>query len=162
MSHASRRSVLRGVGVLGLSGVAGVASARSDPREISECTVIDEPGEYVLTGDIDHDELDEPCIEITADDVVLDGRGHMIRYGSGVEVSGADVTVENLSVRGVVGIRYVQTTRGTIRNNETSAEDGIVLESTTRTVIQGNECRDDFETIHLAERERRPRERRRW
>ena len=150
MFPSSRRSVLRSVGILGSAGLIGVTSARSESHVITECTVIDEPGDYVLESDlVDEEFFEGVCIEITADNVTLDGRGHEIRGGDGVLVTGANVTVENLTLRGFEGIRYHQTSGGTIQNNTTSAEEGIILESTTQTVIEGNECSDDLGTIEL-------------
>lgn len=149
MGRNSRRSVLRGLGIVGVIGFAGVTTARNEPNEISEGTVIDEPGDYVLAGDLVNEEYISPCIEITADDVSLDGRGHAIRQGSGVRASGNNVTVENLTVTGYRGIEYTRTRGGVIRNNTTRGENGIRVEASTRTTIEGNECGDDVDTIRL-------------
>lgn len=61
-------------------GVALVGSAGAQdggPTEIDSCTVIDEPGGYVLTADL-RDRPRNVCIEIRASDVVLAGNGHAV------------------------------------------------------------------------------------
>ncbi|WP_435158315.1 hypothetical protein [Haladaptatus sp. DFWS20] len=70
---------------------------------INSCTTITQPGEYELTQDIT-DSPDTTCIDIQADDVVLDGNGHTIDGVDAVNTVGVqsqsqtNVTVENLTV----------------------------------------------------------------
>lgn len=60
------------------AGVAAPAGAQTatEPERIDSCRTISEPGQYVLTEDVEN--ASETCIEITASDVVLDGDGHTI------------------------------------------------------------------------------------
>ena len=62
-----------------MASVALVGAQEEDDSatEIDSCTVIDEPGEYVLTTDITDSEEDA-CIEIQASNVTLDGDGHTV------------------------------------------------------------------------------------
>ncbi|AGN01318.1 periplasmic copper-binding protein [Salinarchaeum sp. Harcht-Bsk1] len=73
---------------------------RGDPTVVEGCTTIDEPGYYVLGRDVSTCDR-EVCIEITADDVLLDGRGHAVEgdfEGVGVRVTGDDAVVRDLAV----------------------------------------------------------------
>lgn len=90
--------------------VAFVGGAAAVPTDVTGCDVLDAPGAYVLTGDIDGSGEDV-CLEIASSDVVLDGGGHAVTgdkgYRSkGVLVNGsadgrlANVTVRNLTVDG--------------------------------------------------------------
>jgi parallel beta-helix repeat protein len=96
----SRRSALRKGGVVLAGGVLGPASASvaaADPVEISECTEISEPGEYVLTDDID---TEESCFELNGPDIVLDGNGHTLSGdGTGTGITGEEnPVIRNLSI----------------------------------------------------------------
>lgn len=70
--------------VLSSMAVAPVAftepyPAASTATEVDSCRVIDEPGRYVLTRNIDVEEGLKPhCIHITVNDVTFDGNGHVI------------------------------------------------------------------------------------
>ncbi|WP_143117651.1 right-handed parallel beta-helix repeat-containing protein [Halomicrobium zhouii] len=68
--------------------------------ELSACTVIDEPGQYELTGDVSGSGT---CLVVEASGVVLDGNGHTVAgpgSGTGVQVAGgvSDVTVRDVDV----------------------------------------------------------------
>ncbi|MFC4358850.1 right-handed parallel beta-helix repeat-containing protein [Halobium salinum] len=112
-----------------LSGVVvplvGTVTAANDgdgaagATELSSCTVIDQPGTYVLTEDIT-DSSEGICIDIRSSDVTFDGNGHVVagnlsreeinestagppprdRVGVGVNVR-ADERVSNVSVSNV-------------------------------------------------------------
>jgi beta propeller repeat protein/parallel beta-helix repeat protein len=61
----------------GRAGNQDIYLARTTPTQVSGCTVIDEPGYYILTADI----IDSGCpwgIAILCSDVVLDGQGHRV------------------------------------------------------------------------------------
>ncbi len=81
----------------------GEESSGAEP--VSSCTVIDEPGEYVLNESITNAEA-ETCIEIRSSDVVFDGGGYTIDgvnradFSTAVEVN-ASSTVSNVTVRNV-------------------------------------------------------------
>ena len=92
------------VGVLGFTHGVDATEPSDSATEIDGCTIIDEPGEYVLIDDIEADVHD--CIEVedTAD-VTIDGGGHTISDapGDGISVLNVtnltieDVTFENVS-----------------------------------------------------------------
>ncbi|MFP9062373.1 right-handed parallel beta-helix repeat-containing protein [Natrialbaceae archaeon A-chndr2] len=85
---------------------APVAIQSGGAIELEECAVIHFPGTYTLAGDLNGSQT---CIEITADDVVLDGMGHTIEGvdvdddGSqyGIHVNDADnVSISDVSIDG--------------------------------------------------------------
>ena len=97
--------------VLSVMSVGPVASTGSAATAVDSCRVIDEPGTYELTRDLQVDDESKPyCIQITASDVTFDGNGHLIHgnytnayegvstaTSSGVYVTG-DGTLENVTV----------------------------------------------------------------
>lgn len=75
-------------------------SAESDQDEataVDSCAVVDEPGRYELTADVEGAATDA-CIQIASDDVVLDGNGHAVS-GADAE-SGVGLLVFNGSREG--------------------------------------------------------------
>jgi len=85
-----------------LTCAAGVAEADT---EITSCQVISAPGNYRLTTDILNSTTTN-CIEITADDVTLDGQGHTIdgngsgKYG--IYISRASETDSNIAIKNCI------------------------------------------------------------
>ncbi len=83
-----------------------------DAIDIDSCMEIDQPGEYSLIVDLVN-RSENPCIDITASNVILDGFGHVIDgsgSGTGIRVGNTDVTVRNLTVRDwYYGIRLEST-----------------------------------------------------
>ncbi len=83
-----------------LMGIVGCASAT--PIPITGPTVIDSPGEYILSQDIlDSTALDG--IKITSSDVIFDGNWHTIdrlssSSGVGINVTKSNVTIKNVKV----------------------------------------------------------------
>lgn len=144
-----RRAVLRSVGALGLGLTVGtvVTASDDDPTEIDACTTITAPGTYVLARDLTADPERTGCIEIEADDVTLDGRGHTVAGGGhGSDVTGVainprgpragtleNVTLENLTLSGLRdGIRARQLDGGRIGDVTVSdCGSGIVLTEDT-------------------------------
>jgi len=61
------------------AAVAQETETAQGPTEIDSCTTITDPGSYVLAADLESE--DGTCIEIEADDVVLDGNGYAITGG---------------------------------------------------------------------------------
>jgi parallel beta-helix repeat protein len=72
-------SIILLIAALTVSGVggAGAQDNGAPAKELDSCTTINESGRYELTTDI-ADSGEETCIEITANDVILDGNGHTI------------------------------------------------------------------------------------
>ena len=91
-----------------LAAFAGPATslvAAAPPTQVDSCTTINESGTYVLSGDITNG-TSARCLEIQANDVVLDGQGHTVAAGEvaavAVNASGplANVTVQDVRVTG--------------------------------------------------------------
>ncbi|SFR99366.1 Right handed beta helix region [Halomicrobium zhouii] len=112
---------------VGAAGTAVLASgpASAQATSIDSCTVIDEPGHYVLTQDVDQPgETESACIEIRSSDVVLDGDGHTVDgngYGTGVGTAGTtaieNVSVVDLTVReSVTNVRFENVSDGQLSN----------------------------------------------
>ncbi|GKZ12474.1 hypothetical protein HAL_03550 [Haladaptatus sp. T7] len=103
------------------------------PTRLDSCSVIRDSGRYVLTADID--ERAESCVRITADDVVLDGNGHVIdghtfrENTTGIAVTGRNVTVRDLTaVNWTFGVRYEGARGGTVTNVTTwHTGDGVTV-----------------------------------
>lgn len=83
--------------------------ASANQHEIASCTVVDEPGDYELTEDIHTNETGS-CLEIQANDVSIDGNGHVLEGpgintdSNGIDLSSgnysSDVTVQNVEITG--------------------------------------------------------------
>ena len=83
------QGAFRTLGIVGFVVVLGTVGAGTDvasgqnggnsagPTQIGSCTVIDEPGRYVLTEDIEDADTDV-CIDIRSSDVHFDGDGHTV------------------------------------------------------------------------------------
>ncbi|MCU4799997.1 right-handed parallel beta-helix repeat-containing protein [Halobacteria archaeon HArc-gm2] len=110
---------------VGAAGTAVLATgpASAQATSIDSCTVIDEPGHYVLTQDVDQPgETESACIEIRSSDVFLDGDGHVITgnsYGTVVGTNGSaaveNVSVVDLTVRqGATNVRFENVTDGRV------------------------------------------------
>ncbi|MDS0298475.1 right-handed parallel beta-helix repeat-containing protein [Halogeometricum sp. S1BR25-6] len=100
----SRRDVLKaGAAAAGLAAWGSFPAAAAGATEISGPTTITEPGDYVLTADIDV-ERGPAALDVTVSDVTIDGQGHTVSNVGGECISvyrGAnDVTVKNVRVSG--------------------------------------------------------------
>ncbi|MFP9193630.1 right-handed parallel beta-helix repeat-containing protein, partial [Natrialbaceae archaeon A-CW1-1] len=114
---------------------APVAIQSGGAVELEECAVIHFPGTYTLAGDLAGSQT---CIEITADDVVLDGQGHTLegidvdddgtQYG--IHVNDADnVSISDVTLDGWDTGLYVAGSNGVftdvlVENGGTGAEFG--------------------------------------
>ena len=158
-----------------VASTAGSTGQSTSTHSISSCTVIDTPGEYVLTTDVRSDA--DHCLDVRANHVTIRGEGHEIVGPSpdselvGVFVNSSNVRIENLGVRnwgeGVVlyqttantldgvsvsdtdiGVRTLETVRTKFRNVSVSgsATDGIHLESDGRARLVGTTVTDSDET----------------
>jgi len=115
----------------------------SAETQISNCTEINYPGYYNLTGDLTGFKEDmDYCIGIFASDVILGGNGHSLigpGYGKGIYVySVSNVTIENLTVsRYGVGIYLNSSSNNTITNvTANNNMGGIVLFSSSNNTIK--------------------------
>ena len=141
---ARRLAILVVVGALAVSvGTLAMGSATA-AEEITGCmdedetASINESGHYVLANDLQGS--GETCIEITADDVVLDGQGHAVdgdgtRSAFGIEATSqsfgddlTNVTVTDIEVRGwngsfSYGLIFTGASHGEI-SNVTAVENG--------------------------------------
>lgn len=133
---------------------AGAQSASA--TEIDACTTITDPGRYVLTADIRNSDAGT-CIDVRADDVVIDGNGHAIdgqsasgQVGIGA-ASQSNVTVRNVEVsEWDAGINYTQVTGGEVsdvlaRSNTV----GIELVAGSENTIANNTVIDTGNGIYL-------------
>lgn len=122
------------------------ATETAQAAEIDACTTITEPGRYVVTADVEN--ATETCIEIKADDVVLDGAGHVVDAASsrfarhtGVRVTGAeDVVVTNLTLTdwGFAGV-YFRGVSGSAVRNVTASDSrfGVTVRSSSEVRVVG-------------------------
>ncbi|MFC5970991.1 right-handed parallel beta-helix repeat-containing protein [Halomarina salina] len=105
--------------VVATGGVAGTvqpsaASTSAQATTITECTVITNPGEYVLGDDIGPTTDGSPCLIIGTDNVSIDGAGHTVDGTVDVggdslgESSVADVDLRDLHAEHVITVRGVR------------------------------------------------------
>ncbi|MCA9397785.1 right-handed parallel beta-helix repeat-containing protein, partial [candidate division WWE3 bacterium] len=107
---------------------------------------LDTPGTYTMTQDIQNCTNDY-IINITVDNVTLDGNGHLINgTGSyGIYVTASNVTIRNAMVNltnstSDYGISYSNSVGGTLEDStvEVGRDDGIYLYITTNMTLQNN------------------------
>ncbi|NHN60386.1 MULTISPECIES: right-handed parallel beta-helix repeat-containing protein [Halorussus] len=139
------------------AGPVGAQVTATDATEISGCTAITSPGEYVLAGNVTDASPARPrtglgaCIAIRADDVTLRGGGHVVAANEtgapgvvGVLVGGrerrANVTVRNLAAtRWGAGVAVRGATGATLWNvsARNNLGDGIFVEGAPEIEIRG-------------------------
>ena len=147
--------VLAAVCLLGAGPAsAGGAQATQAATPIDSCTTIDDPGQYVLTQDIENSSA-AVCIDIQSDNVTFDGGGNLVegnlsrdaiesaangtapgtRVGVGVNVA-PDERVSNVTVRNVTttnwfhGVRSENVSNGTTSNVTAQSNGaGLVVEN---------------------------------
>ncbi|WP_227374058.1 NosD domain-containing protein [Haladaptatus halobius] len=133
------------------------SSSPAEPTRLDSCTSISEPGQYVLVSDIRS--RAETCIRITADDVILDGAGHVVDGGTlrenttGIAVTGANVTVRNLALaRWTFGLRYEGAPDGVVRNmTARRTVDGVTLSSSPHARVKGVTAASGFTGVSVIE-----------
>ncbi len=122
---------------------------------IDTCTTIDSPGAYELVGDL---ESDETCIEITASDVHLDGKGYTVtstaseNEDSGILVDGSagelsNVTVENVTLVDWDGGNDSAQTDGNIDG----FGQGIALDNVSESLVSNVNATGAFVGVYLNE-----------
>jgi parallel beta-helix repeat protein len=115
-----------GASVLGISLSSSKVAA--DSIEITDCTTIDEPGEYVLSDDLSSST--DYCLLIYAEDVTIDGQGHTLSgdgTGKGIVVDADGLTVRNLTVTNFEDGIYSTDIGG----HKTTLEDSVVTANET-------------------------------
>ena len=116
--------------------------------EVSNCTVIDRPGVYVLTHDLSVAPGEYWCILINASNVVLDGRGHSI-VGLGLEkqsmfgvfITAADnISINNLRITGFWSAIYLSRAFNSRIENNVMYNNvfGVVLATSSDNVLAIN------------------------
>lgn len=147
------------------SGWTSVGPVGQQATPVDTCTTIDEPGEYVLTADIADNKgtrLSQSCFLVTADDVVLDGQGHLvdgrgISDSTGVTVEGASrVTVLNLRLSDWNrGLHYRDVVGGTVRGVVAKRNArGIDLDGSSDVVLADNQVARNLIGVDLARENR--------
>ena len=139
----------------------GTTSALTEIVNISECTTISSPGEYKLVRNITTDYYDSTCIQISSDDVIVDGAGHTIKGNpdyyyldlTGVKVNDrSNVTVKNLKLTDLdFGIHYYNVSDGFIFNNDVSyiSDTGILIDSSGYITLTNNFASNNYYAISL-------------
>lgn len=151
---AGASGALAGAAGSGASSFDASSSTDGVQRTVDSCTTIDEPGTYVLTGDVKNGgntAISQACIEITADDVTLDGDGHHLdgrgeSHTKGINVVDAEnVTVRNVSVDDWhAGVRVAEGS-ATVRNVETYSNTyGVRLENVSGVAVENSTIRDNL------------------
>ncbi|ADQ67656.1 hypothetical protein C499_17969 [Halogeometricum borinquense DSM 11551] len=145
----SRRDVLKaGAAAAGLAAWGSFPAAAADATEIDGGTSITEPGNYVLTEDIDVSR-GPAAIDVSASNVTIDGQGHTVSNDAGECISifvGADnVTVKNTRVSGDRNGFLVAGNDATLFNNLVSGNgrSGILLSAGKRTKIEACVVREN-------------------
>ena len=128
-----------------------VGGVEANGYNISNCTYIYSPGEYILTQDIITN--NRSCINIYSNDVIFDGAGHTIYgigsgYTRGVALPGVNgsgsvqrVTVKNLTVTGWYNGIFLRigSSNITLNNNNVSSNTyGIYLSNSNYNIIYNN------------------------
>lgn len=143
--------------MIGSVVVAPAGAQGASATEIDACTTITDPGQYVLTADI-RDSDAGTCIDVQADDVVIDGAGYTldgqdaISDQTGVSAeSQSNVVVRNLEVsEWGSGVNYTSVTGGEVSGvTALSNAVGIELSGTTGVTVDNNTVRNTDNGIFL-------------
>ncbi|WP_332899773.1 right-handed parallel beta-helix repeat-containing protein [Haladaptatus sp. CMSO5] len=120
--------------------------AATEPTTIESCTTINASGEYVLANNITG--AQDGCIQITADNVTLDGDGHVLDgEGENYERAIVATDVENVTVHNVSitewageGILFESVTGGEVRESSFEVVDrgAVVSDSSNVTVVDNH------------------------
>lgn len=141
----------------GLVPIRAARGASQSPTPIRSCRTIDSPGAYTLTRDITTER--DSCIEITANDVVLDGNQHAVtgnESGAGISVDGSSSPITNVTVRNITatdwdrGISYENASGSTISHAIASGNrEGIALEDSNRVRVLNSTTTSNRYGIYL-------------
>jgi PGF-CTERM protein len=113
-----------------MAGFTGSVGAQT--HGIDSCTTITQSGTYELTSDI-RNASNDPCLEIEASGVTIEGNGHRIVSTSAEPAAAIDASgVSNLAIRNVTtlywgtGVRFVGVTDSEVSNVVTDTNTGDV------------------------------------
>jgi|AntDeeMinimDraft_5_1070356.scaffolds.fasta_scaffold00165_10 hypothetical protein len=131
----------------------------ADDGSLTSCSVIDEPGQYELTGDVAGSGT---CLVVEASDVVLDGNGHTVAgsgSGTGIQVAGgvSGVTVRNVDVTdwGVAvalgGSGASGPTANLVEVRATDSDTGVRLTEADGSAMQAVTARDNDDGVVLVD-----------
>ena len=132
-------------------GFTGIAIADDSEEPITECTVIDESGSYVLDGDLPVDgDADQECLRVEASDVEIDGQNNTISTDAddGIKVAAetSNILIENVEFNDLErGIDVRETEDLTIRDNVFTDGSGEAIDinsDVSNVTIEGNEVDD--------------------
>ena len=123
--------------------------------EISACRVIDTSGTYTVTADITNSSS-SPCIDVTANNVIIEGAGYTIdgiSTESSIGIRGASIS--NLTVNNTIlnnwydAIRYTGATLGNITNNTvTVSTNALYLSSSSNLNVSNNTISGDSQGVY--------------
>ena len=123
-----------------------VFTLTSAPNVVSECTILDSPGNYVMNQSITNNSLTGPCINITAQNITLDCAGFYIKSDdakAGVYSNQINTTIKNCNVTmksgssGGYGIYLVEANYSYIYNSTLNGQKyGFYLLNTSNTRIE--------------------------
>ncbi|SEK92931.1 S8 family serine peptidase [Haloferax larsenii] len=120
-----------GYGLVNATGAVEQLSVRT----VQTCRVIDTPGRYVLDRPLSA--AGSTCLEITSDDVVVEGDDHSVSgdgSGAALSISGTNVTVSNLSVSSVgTAVSLASGTNATLDSISTDASENWTVEAAQQT-----------------------------
>lgn len=139
---------------LGMSGV--VVAEDTTSVEVTECTTIDEPGSYVIDGELLVDgDSDEECLRIESSDVDIDGQTNTISTDSestnaadGIHVADgtSNISIENVEFQALDRGVVVGDVEGlTVHDNVFGDQDGgsgeaiDIFSDISDVIIEGNE-----------------------
>lgn len=126
------------------------AATTGTATPVDSCGTIAASGHYVLTSDVVNRSADT-CLRVVANDVVLDGRGHVVdgaafrEHTTGVVVTGENVTVRDFAtVQWTFGVRY-EDAGGVVRNVVTwRTGDGVTVRDSPDVTISGVRATNGF------------------
>lgn len=134
-------------------------SFERSPTVVDDCTTITESGRYVIGTDVE-DRTADVCIRIAANDVTLEGRGHVVSGGRFREnttgvlvVDAANVTVRNLTaVRWTFGVRFERAARASVAEVATwRTGNGVTLRSSPGATVTGVRTENGFSGVVLVD-----------
>lgn len=136
-----------------------LSDAPADIMEISFCTNIVSPGEYVLNQSIINSSSSS-CINITTSDVIFDGAGYtidgLVTSTNGIFVYNSSITLTNVTIKNIKatdwynGIHYRNAQNGSLINNNANSNNyGIYLVTSSNNKLNGNNASNNNRGIFV-------------